>query len=148
MYKPTPLPLPPVQGPIISRLGDVMSHVSMLSFRSSPRLALDAGVGARHLPRLLSGVCAPTYITVSRLTTAIENHLGIQLDPRQIFAENGEFLTRHVCDLIPNHQGCLPANALDEFGRRRFEFKDVNPGEWTSSRYPYGYLHAKEGQWN
>lgn len=136
---------PQVFGPIISRLGDFMSHITPLAFRGSPRLAKEAGIARRNATRLLYSECNPTFLTVARITSVIEKHLGTRIDPRDIFAEWGDFLTPHLCDLIPHHHPCLPDHSQLAPGVPNPAFEGVKAGAWVTSRYPKGYRAAKGG---
>lgn len=81
---------------------------------------------------------------VARITTALEAVFGYRIDPRDLVAELGRFLTPHTCDLA-GCQGCLPENATDEFGDLKPSFAGVVPGRWVTSRYPRGYVESLKG---
>jgi transcriptional regulator with XRE-family HTH domain len=137
---------PPKQalGPTIIRLRDVMDHSIRYAFSGVARLAADAKVSPASVSRLVNGKMNPTFGMVSRITTALEQTLGYRIDPRDIFAESGKFLTPHVCELM-GCTGCLPENATDEFGDIKPAFANVKPGRWVTSRYPKGYQNTKNG---
>jgi hypothetical protein len=137
---------PPTQayGPVINRIADVMAHTPYYQFKGTGRLAADARVDGSTISRLIHGQINPSFLLVTRVTSALEFRMGMKLDPRDLVAENGEFLTNFVCDLAAC-RGCLPVNALDEFGDRKAAFLDVKKGEWVTSRYPKGYLLTKGG---
>ncbi len=82
---------------------------------------------------------------VARLTYALERELGIHIDPRDLVAENGLFLTRFVCDLAAC-PGCLPERAIDEFGDLKSTFAGIQKGHWVTSKYPKGYESSKGGR--
>lgn len=131
---------PPNQafGPTINRLGDLMAHSTRFAFFGVTRLAAAAGVDPASVSRVLSGQQNPTYLMVIRLTEALEEELGLSIDPRDIFAEEGQFLTRFTCDLC-GCPGCLPRAAYDEFQRLVPEYQTIKPGAWVTSRYPRGF---------
>ena len=129
-------------GPIINRFADVMDHVDRFAFIGVQRLAQAADVSPSSVSRLINGRINPSFALVARLTAAIEKELGMKIDPRDLIAENGQFLTRSVCDLTAC-PGCLPDNAMDEFGDTKPAFADVTPGTWVTSRYPKGYVTEK-----
>lgn len=85
----------------------------------------------------------PSFIVVARLTTALEREFGFHIDPRDLVSENGEFLTRYVCDLV-HCRGCLPDNATDEFGDIKPAYANIKSGQWVTSRHPSGYREGKE----
>src|SRR4051812_49409343 len=90
---------PKVFGPTINRLLDVMEHCDRYAFKGSARLALDAGVNRASVSRLISGQINPSFLLVVRLTEALERQLGRRIDPRDVVAESGRFLTPFCCDL-------------------------------------------------
>ena len=133
-----PPPLPQAVGPAISRLADVMAHINRYSFRGTARLAEDSGVSPSYLSRLINSRRAkPSSLIVARITAALEGACGLRIDPRDLVAEHGRFLTRHVCDVV-GCRGCLPSNAYDEFGDLKPTFADVKPGQWLTSQFPHG----------
>lgn len=133
---------PQVFGPAINRLADVMAHNDKFAFKGVRRLAKDAGVSPSSVSRLMNGKINPSFIFVARLTTALEKQFGFRIDPRDLVAENGQFLTRFACDLV-GCRGCLPDNSHDEFGSLKETFIDVKPGEWITSRHPKGFKPKK-----
>lgn len=133
-------------GPVISRLADAMIHVPIYSCDGSPRLAVDAGVDRSTVTRLKrSALTNPSLALAARLTAALEAKIGCHIDPRDLFAEHGRFLTPHICDLFPTCPGCLPDVALNESGERQPLFHGINKGEWVTSKSPRGYFPAKGG---
>lgn len=138
---------PPKQafGPAIPRFADVMAHTDRYAFKGVSRLAKDARVCASSVSRLINGRISPSFVMVARLTAALERQLGRTIDPRDLIAESGEFLTRHTCDLV-GCRGCLPANALNELGDSKSAFAEVKPGNWVTSKYPKGYQPQKGGK--
>ncbi len=144
MNNPTPKQ---VFGPVISRLADAMIHVPYYACDGSPRLALDASVDRSTVTRLKRSALNPSFAMVARLTAAIEKRVGCRIDPRDLFAENGQFLTPHICDLFPTCNGCLPDAALNEFGELQPLFHGIGKGEWVTSQYPRGYEQEEGGAW-
>lgn len=137
-------PSPKPFGPVINRISCAASHVPEYYFRGIVRFAEDAQVHPSSVSRLVHGQINPSFVLVARLTTALEKRLGKRIDPRDLVAENGQFLTTYVCDLV-KCPGCLPENALDEFGSTKEAYKGVEVGKWVTSRYPRGYDLGKEG---
>ncbi len=135
-----PPPITRAYGPTINRVADLMAHTSRYSFKGTSRLAADAGVSPSAVSRLLHGKLNPSFVLVARVTGALEAQLGRRIDPRDLVAEHGEFLTAYACGLAAC-PGCLPENALDEFGDLKPAFEGIRPGAWVASRYPRG-LHA------
>lgn len=129
-------------GPLLNRFDDVLVHTDRFAFYKIRRLAKDAGVSPSSVSRLINNQLNPSFALVARITAAIEMELGMKIDPRDLIAENGEFLTRSVCDLT-GCRGCLPSAALDEFGRTLPAFTDVKPGTWVTSRNPKGFVTGK-----
>lgn len=131
-------------GPAINRLFDVMEHSERFSFRGVTRLAQAAHVSPSSVSRLINGNINPSFMFVARITSAVEAELGMRIDPREIVAEHGDFLTRYVCDLM-HCSGCLPRCALSELGECRDEFLGIKPGEWETSAFPRGFWIPKGG---
>ena len=131
-------------GPVINRISDVMIHTNRYAFHGVAKLAEDAKVSPSAISRVMNGKTNPSFAMVARITAAIEDVLGYRIDPRDLVAEMGRFLTSHTCDLV-HCQGCLPENALDEFGDLKPTYSGVEPGRWVTSRYPKGYITTKKG---
>lgn len=127
--------------PVVNRLADVAIHTSRYSFKGRSRLARDTGINPATMSRLWRGQSTPTFTTVAKIISALEQQLGRRLHIRDVFACDGEYLTPFVCT-VAGCSGCLPDQAYDEFGDRTPKFQSVRPGEWVSSRYPEGVLNA------
>ncbi len=125
-------------GPVINRCSDLMIHTTRYAFHGVSRLAADARVSPSSVSRLINGKMNPSFAMVARITAALEAELGRRIDPRDLVAELGRFLTTHACDLA-GCQGCLPENATDEFGDLKPAFHGVKPGQWVTSRHPRGF---------
>jgi len=95
------------------------------------------------MSRLISGDGNPSYRLVIQLTEAVERELGHHIDPRDLVAVNGRFLTPYICDVM-RCRGCLPDCALDEFGERAEKYQGVKGGTWIMEQYPKGYPTGKE----
>ncbi len=132
-----------VFGPAINRFADVMAHHDKFAFKGVTRLARAAGVSPASVSRLLNNKLNPSFLMVARLTDALEKQFGFRIDPRDLIAEEGRFLTQFVCDLA-GCSGCLPEIARDEFGAIKEAYKEVKPGRWVASHHPKGYRPGKE----
>ncbi|MCC7434214.1 MAG: helix-turn-helix transcriptional regulator [Methanoregulaceae archaeon] len=133
---------PQVFGPTINRLADVMAHHDRFAFKGVSRLAREAGVSPSSVSRLINGQSNPSFLMVARLTEALERAYGYRIDPRDLVAENGAFIHRFCCELA-ECKGCLPENALDDFGDVKAAFAGVKAGNWVTSRHPNGYRAGK-----
>jgi len=131
-----------VFGPVINRVSDVMAHTKDYAFKGVSRLARDARVSPASVSRLINQKLNPSFALVARLTTALEKQLGMKIDPRDLVAENGRFLTKFACDLVAC-PGCLPDRAMDEFGAIKSAYRGIGPGRWVTSRYPSGLTKGK-----
>lgn len=131
-------------GAAVVRISDAMAHVDRYAFKGVSRLARDAGLSPSSVSRLINGKQNPSFLLVARLTAALERTLGRRIDPRELVAEDGAFPTSRICALM-GCAGCLPENALDEFGDTKPAFAGVAPGEWVASRHPRGYDAPKSG---
>lgn len=130
---------PRVFGPQINRFADVMEHHNRFMFKGVSKLALDAGVSPSSVSRLINGKMNPSHQMVQRLRKALERAYGFRIDPGDLIAEEGRFVTKFVCDVV-GCPGCLPKAAYDEFGSLKDAYKDVKSGQWVTSRYPKGYV--------
>jgi transcriptional regulator with XRE-family HTH domain len=135
---------PPNQvfGPAINRIDDLMAHSSTLAFGGVQRLAQFAGVSPASISRIICGLQNPTFLMVARITAVLEEDFGRRIDPRDLVAENGQFLTRFACDLV-GCRGCYPDAATDQFGYQSPAYEGVNKGQWVTSKYPKGYINQK-----
>lgn len=115
-----------------------MAHLDRYAFRGVTRLAADSRVSSSSISRIIAEKMNPSYFMMIRLTGSLERALGRHLDPRELFAESGEFPTRSCCFLV-GCRGCLPENARDEWGELKPAFRGVKPGGWVTSRHPRGY---------
>ena len=127
-----------VFGPVINRVSDVMIHLNRYTFHGVTNLANDARLSKASVSRLINGKMNPSFALVARITRALEAQLGFRIDPRDVVAENGEFLTRYACDLV-SCRGCHPGRARDDFGNFTPAFAGVPKGKWVSSKYPKGF---------
>lgn len=129
---------PQAYGPTINRIADMMAHTSRFAFQGVSRLAEDARVDRSTISRIINGSINPSFVLIARITGAFERELGFHIDPRDLVAELGGFLTRNACEVV-RCGGCLPDRARDEFGDMKAAFAAVVPGTWVTSRYPNGY---------
>ncbi len=136
-------PHPMGYGPIINRFADVLDHSDRFAFSGVSRLASEAGVSPSSVSRLLNNQINPSFALIARLTAALEKEFGFRIDPRDLIAEEGQFLTRCVCDLT-GCPGCLPEAAMNEFGSTQPAFDGITPGHWVTSRFPLGFGSGKE----
>ena len=135
---------PPTQvfGPAVNRISDLMAHTNKFAFQGVQRLAIAAGVSPASISRILCGQQNPTYLMVARITAAMEVEFGRRIDPRDLVAESGQFLTRFACDLA-GCRGCSPDAASDQFGYQSPAYDGVKKGEWVTSKYPKGFINQK-----
>lgn len=136
-------PPPKAFGPTINRISDVMAHTMQFSFWGVGRLAEQAGVSRSTVSRIINGKINPSFVLVARLTAALEAELGRRIDPRDLVAENGAFLTPYTCDLV-GCSGCLPERAYDEFGDLKPAYQSVTKGQWVTSRFPKGFQKGEK----
>lgn len=113
-----------------NRVDAVMTHVSRYQFEGRARLATDVGVSRSTISRMLNGQTTPSYDLVRRVTAALSRHLGRPLDPSDLFSPSGSYRERSACRLS-DCRGCLPERAFDGRGRRRPEWRDARPGDWS-----------------
>lgn len=131
-------------GPTINRVSDLMEHSGRFAFKGSSGLARAAGVSTSTITRLIRGEVNPHFALVARVTEALEQEFQMWIDPRNVFAESGRFLTEFTCDVVGCRR-CLPNVSRDDNQEMRQEWKDVERGKWVTSKYPHG-LQGKEGE--
>ncbi|MBS1703674.1 MAG: helix-turn-helix transcriptional regulator [Armatimonadetes bacterium] len=136
-----------VPRPVISRLSDIMSHIPRYSFEGSARLAADTGISRSTIYRLMKGHRGPSATSVRLITDAIRRETKLPIEPWDIFAEDGRFNTKFVCDLFPECRGCMPEVAYDRFGNLTPAFIGIQAGKWVCAQYPYGFGVTMGGQW-
>ncbi len=129
--------------PTVSRLSDLMAHASRYQFRGLSRLAQDAKVSKRALSRLIKGHHNASFVLVARVTEALERQFNRRIDPRDVIAELGQFLTHHACD-VTGCSGCLPNASFDQFNQVVPAFETIRPGRWVTSKHPQGVQKGGE----
>ena len=118
-----------------NRVQTVMVHVSRYSFQGRARLASDAGVSRSTISRMINGQTSPSHALVQAVTEALSVHLKKPLVPRDLFSHDGFYHERSGCRLS-GCTGCLPEMAFDGHGRRRAEWLNARPGDWSLSQNP------------
>ena len=113
-----------------NRVQTVMVHVSRYSFQGRARLAADAGVSRSTISRMINGQTNPSHMLVQAVTDALAVHLKLPLVPRDLFSHDGSYHERSGCRLS-GCTGCLPETAFDGNGRRRVEWLNARPGDWS-----------------
>ena len=107
-----------------------MIHAERYSVKGMSRLASDAGITLSALCKVAKGDRQPTYLLVTRVVGALEEQLGVRIDPRDVFTEEPEFLHEFPCTVC-NCSGCLPPWAFDEDDNTVEAFHGVKSGTWT-----------------
>ena len=113
-----------------NRVQTVMVHLSRYSFQGRARLAADAGVSRSTISRMINGQTSPSHALVQAVTDALAVHLKKPLVPRDLFSGDGSYHERSGCRLS-GCTGCLPEAAFDGHGRRRVEWLNARPGDWS-----------------
>lgn len=113
-----------------NRVHTVMIHASRYSFQGRARLAADVGVSRSTISRLINGQTSPSHALVQSITDALSTHVGKPLSPRDLFSPDGRYPERSGC-LLSGCRGCFPEAAFDGHGRRRVEWQNARPGEWS-----------------
>jgi len=83
-----------------NRIDLFCEHSNRYTFDGLSRLARDAGVSIPALSRVMAGTHRPSYVMVTRVVGALEEALGVKIDPREVIAENGEYPTESVCAVL------------------------------------------------
>ncbi len=107
-----------------------MVHISRYSFQGRARLAADVGVSRSTISRLINGQTSSSHALVQAVTDALSTGLKKPLAPRDLFSPDGCYPERSGCRLC-SCGGCLPESAFDVHGRRRVEWLNASPGDWS-----------------
>ena len=126
---------------LYNRVQTVMVHVNRYSFQGRARLAADAGVSRSTISRMINGQTSPSHALVQAVTDALAVHLKKPLVPRDLFTSDGCYHERSGCRLS-GCTGCLPEIAFDGHGRRRVEWLNACPGDWSLSPDPNDASHS------
>jgi len=113
-----------------NRVQMVMVHISRYSFQGRARLAADVGVSRSTISRLINGQTSSSHALVQAVTDALSVGLKKPLAPRDLFSSDGCYPERSGCRLC-SCGGCLPESAFDVHGRRRVEWLNASPGDWS-----------------
>ena len=120
---------------ISNRVHVVMIHASRYSFQGRARLASDVGVSRSTISRLINGQTSPSHSLVQSITDVLSLHLKRPLEPRDLFSADGRYPQPSGC-LQSGCRGCLPETAFDGHGRRRTEWQNARPGDWSLAPEP------------
>lgn len=82
-----------------NRISDFLSYINQSS-ETPFSLARETGLPRVTLRRIINGTVCPDFLTVAIITASIERQIRKRLDPREIVAFNGEFLTPDLDDLL------------------------------------------------
>ncbi len=121
---------PPARPRLHNRVQTVMVHISRYSFQGRARLAADVGVSRSTISRLINGQTSSSHALVQAVTDALSAGLKKPLAPRDLFSSDGCYPERSGCRLC-SCGGCLPESAFDVHGRRRVEWLNARPGDWS-----------------
>jgi transcriptional regulator with XRE-family HTH domain len=99
-----------------NRVAAVMAHTKRYSFKGRSRLARDCGVSKSAISRLMNGHSVPSFPVAMRVADALGRELGMEINIRQLFSEDGLYPTAFICAWL-NCRGCLPAQAIDDEGQ-------------------------------
>jgi len=122
----------PARPRLHNRVQTVMVHISRYSFQGRARLAADVGVSRSTISRLINGQTSSSHALVQAVTDALSAGLNKPLAPRDLFSPDGCYPERSGCRLC-SCGGCLPESAFDVHGRRRVEWLNASPGDWSLS---------------
>jgi hypothetical protein len=96
-----------------NRIRAFMEHSTRYAFMGPARLAKDCEVSDAAICRLLGGYSSPSYAMVAKITKAFEKEFKRSIDPREIFAIDGQYSTSSVCEIV-GCKGCTPQAAWNE----------------------------------
>lgn len=129
-HQASPKSMTPARPRLHNRVQTVMVHISRYSFQGRARLAADVGVSRSTISRLINGQTSSSHALVQAVTDALAAGLKKPLAPRDLFSPDGCYPERSGCRLC-SCGGCLPESAFDGHGRRRVEWLNASPGDWS-----------------
>ena len=103
-----------------NRISDFLSYINR-SGETPFSLARETGLPRVTLCRIIKGAVCPDFVTVAIITEAIERRIGKRLDPRELIAFNGEFLTPNLDDLL----GTTKKDAVTTASQSSMQFQSV-----------------------
>jgi hypothetical protein len=82
-----------------NRISEFLSYINR---NSDTRFSLvcETGLPRVTLDRIIDGSVCPDFLSVAMITDALERRIGMHLDPREIVAFDGEFLTPGLDELL------------------------------------------------
>lgn len=113
-----------------NRIAALMAHTSRYAFRGTSRLAKDSNVAKSTICHIIHGRTNPLYKTVAPIIRNLEYQLARKLNVRDVFSEDGTYVTKHVCR-IAGCRGCLPDLLHDADGSIKPQWGHIKPGKWT-----------------
>lgn len=96
-----------------NRIRAFLEHSTRYAFMGAARLAKDCEVSDAAICRLLSGNSSPSFAMVVKITQAFQKEYKRSIDPREVFAIDGQYLTKSVCALL-GCKGCTPQEAWND----------------------------------
>ena len=121
--------------PLHNRILPVLSHIPRYAFQGEKRLALDSGVSASALCRVVTGQSSPSFALVDAIAKTLSTRLGKHIDPSELVSIDGTYPTPSVCRLV-GCNGCLPERAFDADCKLCPAFEKVQPGTWSGNVPP------------
>lgn len=96
-----------------NRIRPFLEHSTRYAFMGETRLAHDCGVSVASISRLMAGYGSPSFALISKITAAFEKEFQKHIDPRDVAAIDGAFLTPTVCEIV-GCKGCTPQAAWND----------------------------------
>ena len=104
-----------------NRIRPFLEHSTRYAFMGPARLAKDCEVSDAAICRLLSGYSSPSFAMVAKITLAFEKEFKRSIDPREIFAIEGQYPTSTVCEIV-GCKGCTPQAAWNDDDTLKLEY--------------------------
>jgi len=96
-----------------NRIRAFLEHSKRYAFMGPARLSKDCGVSDAAICRLMGGYSSPSFAMASKITRAFEKEFNRSIDPREVFAVDGQYPTSSVCEIV-GCNGCTPQAAWNE----------------------------------
>lgn len=117
-----------------NRIGAILIHLERYWSMGASILAVDAGVSKSTISHLLRGKSHPLYSTARRVVKCLEREFGSNLDPDEVYSEDGSYPTTFVCALM-GCPGCDDSRFFDRNDSVLPGLHRIERGRWTGDNF-------------
>lgn len=126
-----------------NRVAAMMLHTKWYSSCPTSRLAHDAGVAKSTICKMMHGRANPLYSTTLRVVKCLERDLGLPLDHREVFSEDGSYPTQFVCAVV-GCRGCGPPIVYGHGTEVKEALRSLRSGQWTGDTCEFDFISKEE----